>query len=282
MTLISTGAQTPRVVDAADLLAAEGIDAHVVHVPTIKPLDVEAIVAGAERTGRVITVEEHIDPRRARRRRRRDAVRAPTDAHRPDRAAGPLPGVRAERRAARHVRPVGGPGRRAGGGDPPAPLTRRPAGRGASAARPRSAARGPSRLVVVVLPALGEVGAGVLEVLPKRRHDELRIARPEGGHDGRMEAGRPVRVGAGRDERDVGPRERLERPPDALEGGVAGQRDQAPVEAWRRPGRPRGDRRRRRPAASPRGGASISARSASVMRGTPRRAPSASSSTRTA
>jgi transketolase len=43
----------------ADLLAADGIDSHVVHVPTIKPLDVAAIVAAAERTGRVITVEEH-------------------------------------------------------------------------------------------------------------------------------------------------------------------------------------------------------------------------------
>jgi len=59
VTLISTGSQTPRVADAADLLAAEGIDVHLIHVPTIKPLDVEAIVAGAERTGRVITVEEH-------------------------------------------------------------------------------------------------------------------------------------------------------------------------------------------------------------------------------
>jgi len=59
VTLISTGSQTPRVVDAAGLLADDGIDAHVVHVPTIKPLDVAAIVAAAERTGRVITVEEH-------------------------------------------------------------------------------------------------------------------------------------------------------------------------------------------------------------------------------
>jgi transketolase len=59
VTLFSTGTQTPRVVDAADLLANDGIDAHVVHVPTIKPLDVGAIVDGAERTGRVITVEEH-------------------------------------------------------------------------------------------------------------------------------------------------------------------------------------------------------------------------------
>jgi transketolase len=59
ITLMSTGTQTPRVVDAAELLAAQGIDTHVVHVPTIKPLDVAAIVAGAQRTGRVITVEEH-------------------------------------------------------------------------------------------------------------------------------------------------------------------------------------------------------------------------------
>jgi transketolase len=59
VTIFSTGTQTPRVMDASDLLAAAGIDVHLIHVPTIKPLDVEAIVAGAERTGRVITVEEH-------------------------------------------------------------------------------------------------------------------------------------------------------------------------------------------------------------------------------
>jgi transketolase len=59
VTLVSTGAQTSRVVDAADLLAADGIDAHVVHVPTIKPFDTAAIVVAAERTGRVITIEEH-------------------------------------------------------------------------------------------------------------------------------------------------------------------------------------------------------------------------------
>jgi transketolase len=47
------------VVDAADILAAAGIDAHVVHVPTIKPLDVAGLVEAAEKTGRVVTVEEH-------------------------------------------------------------------------------------------------------------------------------------------------------------------------------------------------------------------------------
>jgi transketolase len=59
VTLVSTGAQTPRTVDAAALLAAGGIDAHVLHVPSLKPLDVAGIVAAAERTGLVVTVEEH-------------------------------------------------------------------------------------------------------------------------------------------------------------------------------------------------------------------------------
>jgi transketolase len=58
VTLISTGAQTARTLEAAALLAADGIEAHVLHVATLKPLDVAAIVAAAERTGRVITVEE--------------------------------------------------------------------------------------------------------------------------------------------------------------------------------------------------------------------------------
>jgi transketolase len=59
VTLVTTGSQTPRTVDAADVLAAVGIDAHVLHVPTLKPFDIEAVVAAAERTDRVITVEEH-------------------------------------------------------------------------------------------------------------------------------------------------------------------------------------------------------------------------------
>ena len=79
VTLISTGAQTPRVVDAAELLAAQGIEAHVLHVPTIKPLDVPAIVAAANRTGFVVTVEEGHRHRRPRRRRRRGPFRASPD-----------------------------------------------------------------------------------------------------------------------------------------------------------------------------------------------------------
>ncbi|HLJ67834.1 MAG TPA: transketolase C-terminal domain-containing protein [Chloroflexota bacterium] len=57
--LISTGAQTARTLEAAELLAARGISALVLHVPTLKPLDGDAIVAAAARTGRVVTAEEH-------------------------------------------------------------------------------------------------------------------------------------------------------------------------------------------------------------------------------
>ncbi len=57
--IISTGVQTVRALEAADLLAAGGIDATVLHVPTPKPLDVAAIIAVAERTGAVVTAEDH-------------------------------------------------------------------------------------------------------------------------------------------------------------------------------------------------------------------------------
>jgi transketolase len=58
VTLITTGGQTGRTVEAAELLAADGVSAHVLHVGTIKPLDVDAVIAAADRTGRVVTVEE--------------------------------------------------------------------------------------------------------------------------------------------------------------------------------------------------------------------------------
>jgi transketolase len=57
--LISTGVETTRALAAADLLATEGIAASLLHVPTIKPLDVEAIVAVAERTNAIVTAEDH-------------------------------------------------------------------------------------------------------------------------------------------------------------------------------------------------------------------------------
>lgn len=58
VTLISTGVQTTRTYQAAEILAGRGIGAAVLHVPTIKPLDEAAIVAAAQASGLVITVEE--------------------------------------------------------------------------------------------------------------------------------------------------------------------------------------------------------------------------------
>lgn len=57
--IISTGLMGPRAIQAADMLEREGIAAYVLHLPTIKPLDEEAIVAAAESTGLVVTAEEH-------------------------------------------------------------------------------------------------------------------------------------------------------------------------------------------------------------------------------
>jgi transketolase len=57
-TLISTGVQTTRAYDAAEILSSRGIDVTVLHVPTIKPLDGDAIVAAAQTSGQVITIEE--------------------------------------------------------------------------------------------------------------------------------------------------------------------------------------------------------------------------------
>ena len=57
--IISTGVETVRAIAAADLLAAEGIHASVLHLPTIKPLDTAAIIAIADRTNRIVTAEDH-------------------------------------------------------------------------------------------------------------------------------------------------------------------------------------------------------------------------------
>jgi transketolase len=58
VTLVSTGVQTTRVVRAAEILSKQGIDALVLHLPTIKPLDHDAISEAARATGLVVTVEE--------------------------------------------------------------------------------------------------------------------------------------------------------------------------------------------------------------------------------
>lgn len=57
--MISTGPQSARCLQAADLLKAEGISAGVLHVPSIKPVNKEEIVRAAEDVKWVVTVEEH-------------------------------------------------------------------------------------------------------------------------------------------------------------------------------------------------------------------------------
>ena len=57
--ILSTGSLTHAALMAARALAAENIPVSVLHVPTIKPLDEDAVVAAARAAGRVITIEEH-------------------------------------------------------------------------------------------------------------------------------------------------------------------------------------------------------------------------------
>jgi transketolase len=56
--IMATGTMTYQALVAADLLALSHIHAEVVHVPTIKPLDMETILQSAHKAGRVVTVEE--------------------------------------------------------------------------------------------------------------------------------------------------------------------------------------------------------------------------------
>ena len=59
VTIIATGLPVSCSLEAAEMLAADGIDAKVVNIHTIKPLDEELVVAAAKETGKVVTVEEH-------------------------------------------------------------------------------------------------------------------------------------------------------------------------------------------------------------------------------
>ena len=59
LTIVATGLEVAEALEAADKLAADGIDAKVINIHTIKPLDKELIVAAAKETGKVVTVEEH-------------------------------------------------------------------------------------------------------------------------------------------------------------------------------------------------------------------------------
>jgi transketolase len=59
VTLIANGILVSRALDAAELLAADGISARVLNMATVSPIDEVAIEAAARETGRIVTIEEH-------------------------------------------------------------------------------------------------------------------------------------------------------------------------------------------------------------------------------
>jgi transketolase len=59
LTVVSTGAQSARVLSAADELARIGIECAVVHVSTIKPLDEQSLVDSIDSGGQLVVVEDH-------------------------------------------------------------------------------------------------------------------------------------------------------------------------------------------------------------------------------
>lgn len=59
VTIAACGIEVGEALKAAELLAAEGISAEVIDVASVKPLDVDTIVASVAKTGRIVTCEEH-------------------------------------------------------------------------------------------------------------------------------------------------------------------------------------------------------------------------------
>ncbi|MBQ8380554.1 MAG: transketolase family protein [Clostridia bacterium] len=59
VTIVANGYMVHLALEAAELLAAEGISAEVINIHTVKPLDSELIVSSAKKTGAVVTAEEH-------------------------------------------------------------------------------------------------------------------------------------------------------------------------------------------------------------------------------
>ncbi len=59
VTIIASGITVASALDAAEMLAKDGIDAEVINIHTIKPLDEELVLQSAKKTGKVVTAEEH-------------------------------------------------------------------------------------------------------------------------------------------------------------------------------------------------------------------------------
>lgn len=59
VTLVANGTMVSRALQAAAVLLEEGVAARVLSMPTVKPLDLEQLVAAADETGGIVTIEEH-------------------------------------------------------------------------------------------------------------------------------------------------------------------------------------------------------------------------------
>lgn len=59
VTIVANGFMVHLALEAADMLKAEGIDAGVINIHTVKPLDKELLVKAAKATGAIVTAEEH-------------------------------------------------------------------------------------------------------------------------------------------------------------------------------------------------------------------------------
>ncbi|MBE6689024.1 MAG: transketolase family protein [Ruminococcaceae bacterium] len=59
VTLVATGIMVAQAIEAAKMLAAEGISARVINIATIKPIDKDILIKAAKETGAIVTAEEH-------------------------------------------------------------------------------------------------------------------------------------------------------------------------------------------------------------------------------
>ena len=59
VTIIASGITVSSALEAAEMLAADGVSAEVINIHTIKPLDEDLVLASAKKTGKVVTAEEH-------------------------------------------------------------------------------------------------------------------------------------------------------------------------------------------------------------------------------
>ena len=59
VTIFATGLEVSETLAAEKMLAEDGIDAEIINIHTIKPIDAELVAASAAKTGKVVTVEEH-------------------------------------------------------------------------------------------------------------------------------------------------------------------------------------------------------------------------------